>query len=80
VAEGFDARPLPHRHGDHRLPVQRADGTGRGRLVANDTGWSYGAGPLVSGPALSLLLAMTGRAAGMSELTGDGAATLGRRL
>jgi hypothetical protein len=29
---------------------------------------------------MSLLLAMTGRAAGMSELTGDGAAALGQRI
>jgi uncharacterized protein (TIGR03083 family) len=50
------------------------------RLVATDTGWSYGAGPEVSGPAMSLLLAMTGRRAGLDELTGDGAVTLARRL
>jgi uncharacterized protein (TIGR03083 family) len=50
------------------------------RLVATDTGWSYGAGPQVSGPALSLLLAMTGRAPGLDELSGDGAAVLGQRL
>jgi hypothetical protein len=42
-------------------------------LVATDTGWSYGAGPKVSGPAMSLLLAMTGRPAGLDGLTGDGA-------
>ena len=50
------------------------------RLVAADTGWSYGAGPEVSGPAMSLLLAMTGRAAGMKDLTGDGAAALGHGI
>jgi len=50
------------------------------RLVAADTGWSYGAGPEVSGPALSLLLAMTGRAAGMDGLSGDGAPVLGQRM
>jgi uncharacterized protein (TIGR03083 family) len=50
------------------------------RLVTTDTGWSYGAGPEVSGPAMSLLLAMTGRAAGIGDLAGDGAAVLGGRL
>jgi uncharacterized protein (TIGR03083 family) len=50
------------------------------RLVATDTGWSYGSGPVVSGPAMSLLLAMTGRAAGLDGLTGDGAAALGQHL
>jgi uncharacterized protein (TIGR03083 family) len=50
------------------------------RLVATDTGWSYGAGPEVSGPAMSLLLAMTGRAAGLDGLSGEGATALGQRL
>jgi len=50
------------------------------RLVATDTGWSYGSGPEVSGTALSLLLAMTGRAAGLAGLTGDGAPILAKRI
>jgi uncharacterized protein (TIGR03083 family) len=49
-------------------------------LVATDTGWSYGTGPEVSGPAMSLLLAMTGRAAGLDGLSGEGAAVLGQHL
>jgi uncharacterized protein (TIGR03083 family) len=50
------------------------------RLVSTDTGWSYGDGPEVSGPAMSLLLAMTGRPAGLDDLSGDGARRLGQRL
>jgi uncharacterized protein (TIGR03083 family) len=50
------------------------------RLVTTDTGWSHGAGPEVSGPAMSLLLAMTGRAAGLDGLSGDGAAALRERM
>jgi uncharacterized protein (TIGR03083 family) len=50
------------------------------RLVATDTGWTHGDGPEVTGPALSLLLAMTGRPAGLDGLSGDGAALLGQRL
>lgn len=50
------------------------------RLVAIDVGWSHGAGPEVTGPASALLLAMTGRAAGLGGLTGDGAAILTRRM
>lgn len=50
------------------------------RLVATDAGWSHGVGPDVSGPALSLLVAMAGRAAGVDDLTGDGVAVLSARL
>ncbi len=50
------------------------------RLLANDTGWVYGAGPEVSGPAVALLLAMTGRAAALDGLTGDGAPILAERV
>jgi uncharacterized protein (TIGR03083 family) len=50
------------------------------RLVSTDTGWSYGTGPEVSGPAMSLLLAMTGRPVGLDDLSGDGAPMLGQRL
>jgi uncharacterized protein (TIGR03083 family) len=50
------------------------------RLVSNDTAWEYGEGPVVTGPAMSLLLAMTGRAAGLADLSGDGVPTLSARL
>ena len=62
------------------FPVGGKKRIGGLRLVATDTGWSYGAGPEVSGPALSLLLAMTGRPAGLDDLSGDGAAELGQRV
>jgi uncharacterized protein (TIGR03083 family) len=48
-------------------------------LKATDTDWSTGAGPLVEGPALALLMAMTGRKAHLDQLTGDGVPTLRRR-
>jgi len=48
-------------------------------LRATDTDWSYGAGPEVSGPILSLVMAMTGRKAAIDDLTGDGVATLRSR-
>jgi hypothetical protein len=50
------------------------------RLVATDTGWTHGTGPEVSGPGLSLMLAMTGRAAGLDDLSGDGATLIGQRM
>jgi uncharacterized protein (TIGR03083 family) len=62
------------------FPVGGKKRIGGLRLVATDTGWSYGAGAEVSGPALSLLLAMTGRPAGLDDLSGDGAAELGQRV
>ncbi|MGS0685462.1 maleylpyruvate isomerase family mycothiol-dependent enzyme [Nakamurella sp. GG22] len=46
------------------------------KLVATDTDWSHGSGPEVSGPILSLVLAMTGRSVALSDLTGDGVGTL----
>jgi uncharacterized protein (TIGR03083 family) len=47
-------------------------------LRATDTEWSTGSGPEVSGPMLSLLLAMTGTAR-LADLTGEGAVTLRSR-
>ncbi len=49
------------------------------RLQATDADWTHGEGPEVSGPALSLLLAMTGRHAAHAELGGEGLATLAAR-
>jgi uncharacterized protein (TIGR03083 family) len=49
------------------------------RLVASDLEWADGEGPEVRGPALSLLLAMGGRAAGIDDCEGDGVAALRSR-
>jgi uncharacterized protein (TIGR03083 family) len=49
-------------------------------LRATDADWSTGAGPEVRGPMISLLLGMTGRSAGLSDLSGDGLATLRSRI
>jgi uncharacterized protein (TIGR03083 family) len=49
-------------------------------LRATDVEWSTGTGPEVSGPILSLVLAMTGRKAGLRELSGEGLATLETRF
>ena len=49
-------------------------------LRATDADWSAGTGPEVTGPALDILLAVTGRGAGVDGLTGDGVATLRSRL
>jgi uncharacterized protein (TIGR03083 family) len=48
-------------------------------LRATDADWSHGAGLQVSGPMLSLLLAMTGRKAALGDLSGDGVAVLRER-
>jgi uncharacterized protein (TIGR03083 family) len=48
-------------------------------LRATDTDWSYGSGPEVSGPAHSLLLAMTGRKVAIEDLSGEGVDTLRSR-
>ena len=49
------------------------------RLVATDTDWVVGDGPEVSGPALSLLLLLTGRTeTATTSLNGAGVAVLPR--
>lgn len=48
-------------------------------LRATDTDWSTGSGPVVSGPAISLVLAMTGRRAALADLSGEGLETLSGR-
>ena len=45
-------------------------------LKATDHDWQHGQGEAVEGPLLSLLLAMTGRAAGCDDLVGPGVPTL----
>jgi uncharacterized protein (TIGR03083 family) len=50
------------------------------RLVATDVDWTHGTGPEVTGKAMPLVMAMTGRAAGLDELDGDGMATLRGRM
>jgi uncharacterized protein (TIGR03083 family) len=50
------------------------------RLRATDADWSSGEGPSVTGPAISLLLVMTGRAAALQDLSGEGLSTLAARM
>jgi hypothetical protein len=49
-------------------------------LRATDMEWSHGSGPEVSGPGVSLLMAMTGRRTALDDLKGDGAAILASRM
>jgi uncharacterized protein (TIGR03083 family) len=53
-----------------RLPYERY------RFTATDTSWSVGDGPEIHGPILAILLVLTGRPAGLSNLAGEGAAQL----
>jgi uncharacterized protein (TIGR03083 family) len=48
-------------------------------LRATDADWSAGSGPVVSGPGVSLVLAITGRTIALDDLSGDGLATLRSR-
>ena len=48
-------------------------------LRATDTGWTTGSGPEVTGPHLSLILAMTGRPAALADLSGEGLGILKSR-
>ena len=49
------------------------------KLTATDVDWSTGDGPEVSGPAMSLILAMVGRTKALDECTGPGVETLRAR-
>ena len=46
------------------------------KLKASDADWSIGEGPEVTGPGISLLLAMTGRRAALEDISGEGVARL----
>ena len=49
------------------------------RLRATDSKWAHGDGPEVSGPLISLVLAMSGRKGAHPDLTGEGLVTLANR-
>jgi hypothetical protein len=49
-------------------------------LRATDADWSAGSGPEVTGPVVSLMMAIVGRQAAVDELSGDGVATLRQRF
>jgi len=49
------------------------------QLRATDADWTNGTGPEVAGPIASLVMAMTGRKAALSDLKGDGVAELTSR-
>jgi uncharacterized protein (TIGR03083 family) len=46
------------------------------RLRATDAGWSHGTGPEAAGPAIALVMAMTGREQALADLSGDGVEVL----
>jgi uncharacterized protein (TIGR03083 family) len=84
---------LPHRLRPERLRVSldfltggRAVGfTPRRRIAglsfaATDLDWSAGTGPLLSGPAEALMMALTGRTVALDDLDGPGAPVLRDRL
>jgi uncharacterized protein (TIGR03083 family) len=50
------------------------------KVTATDLEWTAGAGPEVKGPLASIIIALTGRKAGLADLSGDGLATLSGRL
>jgi uncharacterized protein (TIGR03083 family) len=56
---------------------RRAEGL---TLRATDVDWSAGTGPEVVGPLASIIVAITGRRAGLADLTGNGLATLTARV
>jgi uncharacterized protein (TIGR03083 family) len=49
------------------------------RLRATDVDWTFGDGPEVAGPAMDLILAMSGRGEALDSCSGDGVATMRSR-
>ena len=49
------------------------------QLKASDVDWSHGDGPEVSGPMVSLVMAMAGRKEAIADLSGEGVETLSSR-
>ncbi len=49
------------------------------QLRTTDADWTYGVGPEVSGPAIAILMAMTGRKVALDDLSGDGVSLLRSR-
>jgi hypothetical protein len=50
------------------------------KLTATDQDWTRGAGPEVKGPLASIIIVLTGRKAGLPDLSGDGVAVLNSRV
>jgi uncharacterized protein (TIGR03083 family) len=50
------------------------------RFETTDTGWATGAGPVVRGPAVAVVMAMSGRTAAWADLSGDGVELLRHRI
>jgi uncharacterized protein (TIGR03083 family) len=50
------------------------------RLEATDLSWSWGAGPVLAGPAEALMMAVAGRRVGLADLDGPGVRALAGRL
>ncbi|MCU1455312.1 MAG: hypothetical protein JWN46_3458 [Acidimicrobiales bacterium] len=91
VRWSLDARePIPERSARMALdfmvsPKAKAFGGGRAaglRWATTDLDWSAGAegDPAVSGPADAVLLVLSGRRAGLDEVTGSGATVAAERL
>lgn len=59
------------------VPKSRLKGL---RLAANDQDWSWGSGETITGSSETLTMAITGRAAALEELHGDGVDVLRGRL
>ncbi|SDH79540.1 TIGR03083 family protein [Actinokineospora alba] len=68
--------PLAEYYGGSDLVVLAKGRIGGLRLVATDGPFTTVSGPLVSGPTLALIMAMTGRVRYCEELEGDGVAVL----
>ena len=83
---GRDFDPDAQRKGLDVLVSKKAEGAfvPKGRLAglswrADDIDWTFGAGPLISGPAEAIMLAMAGRNVALDDLDGPGLADLRSR-
>ncbi len=63
----------------NRFPLKVKQRIAGVTLRMTDADWSYGSGPEVSGPGVSVLMVMAGRKAALPELQGDGVTILASR-
>ncbi len=64
-----------------RAPTLPSKGNTRKlKLVATDVDWTVGDGPEITGPGEALLMAATGRAPALNDLSGNGLPTLRKRV
>jgi uncharacterized protein (TIGR03083 family) len=85
LGSGFGDHPADHLiavaeyYMRNRFPLKVHGRISGVTLRMTDADWSYGSGPEVAGPGISVVMAMAGRKVALSDLQGDGVSILSGR-